>query len=541
MDIQVDSDGLTADGVGLCATEGATAAAPVCQPAAADPVSVGLAAWLSTSAAALSVLMDHAAQQRAVGGISVARTAGALQSTDERNAAAIVAAAAGEHLAAGAEAATPGGDVADIAAPAVPVPPPLAPPAPLTGEQVSALVHGGPGPAAFRSFAESLRAVVAPQVRSAADDTRQHAAGIGQHWIDGHQQAARNAAAHADWLDDDLHAHVLHLAQSADSAADHAHTLIASTPRPEDFADLHRRLNVAVANWQASGGINAAPVLALSQRIATAQADAVAGYQQYHAAAAAAATTAPPLPKPAPPIRTGGGTTAGQPRRVAHPESDAADTGAADQPASDTPQDSTAGTSAATTLTQGAPVPASLPGQPPAPTAGQPMGQQGAGIAAGLAGTLIGAGVSSVGQFAGSVSGLANAPMSALSGLGSFPGMGGLHVPQFPSDLGQGFDPGSGGPGGGDPGDPFDAGGTSPSGGADVGGGGDSGGPPVSSSAPAASSGGHAGTGFPINRCHQRVVTAAPERACAASDPRAVCAPPYLGGAWAGRQACGKR
>ena len=302
MDIQVDSDGLTADGVGLCATEGATAAAPVCQPAAADPVSVGLAACLSTSAAALSVLMDHAAQQRAVGGISVARTAGALQSTDERNAAAIVAAAAGEHLAAGAEAATPGGDVADIAAPAVPVPPPLAPPAPLTGEQVSALVHGGPGPAAFRSFAESLRAVVAPQVRSAADDTRQHAAGIGQHWIDGHQQAARNAAAHADWLDDDLHAHVLHLAQSADSAADHAHTLIASTPRPEDFADLHRRLNVAVANWQASGGINAAPVLALSQRIATAQADAVAGYQQYHAAAAAAATTAPPLPKPAPPI-----------------------------------------------------------------------------------------------------------------------------------------------------------------------------------------------------------------------------------------------
>ena len=34
---------------------------------------------------------------------------------------------------------------------------------------------------------------------------------------------------------------------------------------------------------------------------------------------------------------------------------------------------------------------------------------------------------------------------------------------------------------------------------------------------------------FPINRCHQRVVTAAPERACAASDPRTVCAPTYLG------------
>jgi hypothetical protein len=33
---------------------------------------------------------------------------------------------------------------------------------------------------------------------------------------------------------------------------------------------------------------------------------------------------------------------------------------------------------------------------------------------------------------------------------------------------------------------------------------------------------------FPINRCHQRVVTAAPERACAAGDPRTDCAPPTL-------------
>ncbi len=47
--------------------------------------------------------------------------------------------------------------------------------------------------------------------------------------------------------------------------------------------------------------------------------------------------------------------------------------------------------------------------------------------------------------------------------------------------------------------------------------------------------------GFPINRCHQQVVTAAPESAGAASDPKAVCVPPYLGGTWGGRQACGKR
>ncbi len=36
---------------------------------------------------------------------------------------------------------------------------------------------------------------------------------------------------------------------------------------------------------------------------------------------------------------------------------------------------------------------------------------------------------------------------------------------------------------------------------------------------------------FPINRCHQRVVTAAPERACATSDPKTICAPSHLEGA----------
>jgi hypothetical protein len=46
---------------------------------------------------------------------------------------------------------------------------------------------------------------------------------------------------------------------------------------------------------------------------------------------------------------------------------------------------------------------------------------------------------------------------------------------------------------------------------------------------------------FSIKWCHQRVVTAASERACAAIDPKTVCAPPYRGGAWAACQACGKR
>ncbi len=46
---------------------------------------------------------------------------------------------------------------------------------------------------------------------------------------------------------------------------------------------------------------------------------------------------------------------------------------------------------------------------------------------------------------------------------------------------------------------------------------------------------------FPINRCHQQVVTVPPERVCAASDLKAVCAPPYLGRLCGCRQACGKR
>ena len=46
---------------------------------------------------------------------------------------------------------------------------------------------------------------------------------------------------------------------------------------------------------------------------------------------------------------------------------------------------------------------------------------------------------------------------------------------------------------------------------------------------------------FPIKWCHQRVVTVALERACAAGDPKTVCAPLHYGHPFAGRQPWGKR
>lgn len=488
MDIRVDSDGLRADGVDLCASGEALGASQHCEPAAADPVSTGWASWLSTSAAAVQALMDHAAQLRVAGGMSLTNTTTILSSTDECNAATIAAVTASGRAPLAHEPTAAQGCVPDTPAPSLPVPPALLPPAAMTGEEVAALVHTGPGPQGLRSFADTLRSNVASQIQKAATESRNQADSITAHWADGHQQASHNVAEHAAWLDDDLHSHVLRLADSADSAAEQAQTLIDNTPRPEHFTELHNRLNAAVANWRASGGTNAAPVLAVSQQLAKAHAHSVAGYQRYWAAASTSSTTAPPLPSPAPPIVKGGQAQTKQPHTGSpqhHPQKDdevGAGGGSGDEQNGASPTKDAPGTAPSAPPPSGSPAGFPQEQSPANPTT------SGAAANANIAGTLLGAGMGSVGQLANGLQSTLSgggSPLSALSGLSSLPGLSGFpspEMPHIPSDLGQGLDPGSDPSAGGEG---FGSGGTSPSGGADAAG---VGGGPVSSSMPALSS-----------------------------------------------------
>lgn len=264
--ITVAPEGLTAAGAGLSGLPG-PGSAPACEPPAGDPVSAGVAAVFNSHANAVGALLAHAAVQRAAGGASVSGSAQTLRMADGANGAAI---AGGNPPALGA--AIPAA-VAAIPPPVLAGVPALPAPAPLAGEQLAALVHSGPGPGSLRAMAQALRGT-AQRVGALADDTRRYGAVVDQSWADGRQRAGANVSDHADWLAA-MEAHVSSLADGAEEAADHADSLIAATPRPEEFADLRRRLRQAVADFNASRGLNAAPVMAVLSELSRKQGAAV--------------------------------------------------------------------------------------------------------------------------------------------------------------------------------------------------------------------------------------------------------------------------
>lgn len=478
MDLRVDPDGLRADASALDASAHQSAPASACQAAAGDSVSAHLAATLSAWAQSLHLLHDHAGQQRAAGGLAVAGTATDLSSADDTNAVAIGGILDGSGPSpGGAPAAPSAGALPQVPASTLPAIPPMAAAVPMAPEQIAAQVHSGPGAQSLRTFAAHIRSTLAANVLNTAAEVRRTGTSVAQNWDDGQQRAAPNIVSHADWLESSLHPQVLELASAADAAAAHTDTLIQNTPHPQELADLRQRLNVALANYNASGGANAAQVDSLSNELSNKRAATMSAFQDFSTAAPPTIGGATKPPQPAPPIvhsptgsfetlnphtapRTGGeheGPTEG---RGHHGEGDkdAADPASADHPPFGV------GTAA---------------GDPPpgAPLAGA-ADPNSASMLANVAGMMMGAGTGAVGQVTHGLGGAS--PLSALSSLSSLPGMGGgmphLSTPEMPDTGG-----GSGSPSD-DAGSDFGSGGTSPAGGAGDGGGG---GAPMSSSSPA--------------------------------------------------------
>lgn len=479
MDLWVDPDGLRADAGALDASGHPNAPASVCQAAAGDSVSAHLSGALSAWSHSLHLLHEHAGQQRAIGGMAIAGTAADLAGTDDENAAAIGGIMDGSApMAGGAPAGPSAGNLPALPAPSLPTIPTMTTPPPMSAEQVAAQVHSGPGPQSLRTFATNIRKTLAPSVLRAAHEARRTGTSVAENWVDGQQRAATNIARHADWLESSLHPQILALARAADDVATHTETLIRSTPRPEEFTDLRQRLQVALANYNTSGGANAAQVEALSTELSKKRAAAMSAMQGFSTAAPPTISGAAKPPQPAPPIvhnpdepaqtlnphghpESGGdhdGTTEG---RGHHSGGDynADDLGSPDHPPS------------------GA---AAAPGNPTqvAPLAGADPNS--ASMLAQVAGMIMGTGTGAVGQVTHGLGGAS--PLSALSSLSSLPGMGGgmphMGTPEMPMpDTG-----GSGSPSDG-AGSDFGSGGTSPAGGAGDSGGG--GGAAMSSSSPA--------------------------------------------------------
>ncbi|VBA68831.1 MULTISPECIES: PPE domain-containing protein [Mycobacterium] len=479
MDLWVDPDGLRADAGALDASGHPNAPASVCQAAAGDSVSAHLSGALSAWSHSLHLLHEHAGQQRAIGGMAIAGTAADLAGTDDENAAAIGGIMDGSApMAGGAPAGPSAGNLPALPAPSLPTIPTMTTPPPMSAEQVAAQVHSGPGPQSLRTFATNIRKTLAPSVLRAAHEARRTGTSVAENWVDGQQRAATNIARHADWLESSLHPQILALARAADDVATHTETLIRSTPRPEEFTDLRQRLQVALANYNTSGGANAAQVEALSTELSKKRAAAMSAMQGFSTAAPPTISGAAKPPQPAPPIVHNPDEPAQTLNPHGHPESGGDHDGTTegrghhsggDYNADDlgSPDHPPAGAAAA-------------PGNPTqvAPLAGADPNS--ASMLAQVAGMIMGTGTGAVGQVTHGLGGAS--PLSALSSLSSLPGMGGgmphMGTPEMPMpDTG-----GSGSPSDG-AGSDFGSGGTSPAGGAGDSGGG--GGAAMSSSSPA--------------------------------------------------------
>lgn len=481
MDLTVDPDGLRADASALQGSAAPGGTAPVAQAAASDAVSTHLATSLTTWARSLHLLNDHARQLRAAGGLALNGTAAFLSRTDADNASAIGGILGGAPAPGAPSPSAPGG-IPDVASPTLPALPPLTPPVPMSGEQIAALVHSGPGPQGLRTFATQIREALGATVLHTATNVRNAGESVARNWQDGQQQAASNITDHADWLESSLHPQVLALAGAADAAAGHTDTLIQSTPHPQEFTDLNQRLKVAMAHYNATGGSNAAQVASLSGELTKKRAAAMAAFQTFATAAPPTLSGAAQPPTPAPAIVQNPGAAAEQlqpPTQQANKHDGQAgghghDGHGPGDPNNPDPADPTV---------PGPAAPQPTPGLATPPTAAAAADPSSANTLANVAGMIMGAGTGAVGQVTHGLG--SGSPLSALSSLSSLPGMGSMpHMgtPQMPES---GGGPDNSSPNG--PGDPdFGSGGTTPASGAgDGGAGGGGGGAPVASSSPA--------------------------------------------------------
>jgi hypothetical protein len=245
-------------------------------PLAADPTSVGAAGRLTAAGAQLIAALDaHVAALVA----SVELLTGAAMSylaTDEANAAAIAALDGGRLAAAG---------VAGAAPPAPPIPAdvraPLAPPAGMAPEAISAATHAGT-PGGGESFigAWSQAAGAALDAAAAIRSTVAHL----PETLDGPASTPAVSAhllSFADGLDTYAD-RALTLASQAKTYADNQIAARVDVPQPQQLADAHNRvLTLARAN-AASGGKWAAQLAAAVAEKNQLDQQAVSGDSVYH-------------------------------------------------------------------------------------------------------------------------------------------------------------------------------------------------------------------------------------------------------------------
>jgi hypothetical protein len=447
-DLRVDVAGVHGAGVTAAgAASSATPAAPAVTPCAADAASVQVASGFAGRIGALGFRTTAANLKTGAAAARLHADADAYEMQDGAGAAGL------------ADAGATVGQLVQV--PDVPTPPLPAVPAPpgapggivpITGPQISAVVHSGPGPQGLLMTAGMLD-TQAVELEQAAASVRAASSETTSSWSSGAAEAAEAHLVDLESSYSDQATQARSLASQMRGHADDFARAKAVIPPPQVFDDLQRRLQAAYAAnaHPASMGRFSGQIADLQYKLGAANHDALDGYGRYQDAAQIKAATIDPhgtKPDTGSPAPADDPVGAGGAQETNHAGTDTQTLDPAD-PLADPAAFGDAG-QAATGLMQTV-LPAVL------------------GAVSGAAGGLLGA-VSGAGQQlqqAGSqaLGGLAQGANAAMgAGKPSDPGSGG--GPQMPSA--EDFDPDLGGSGGPQPGD------TEPAAG---GGGGGAGGP----------------------------------------------------------------
>ena len=294
--VEVSPDAVAGIGsqVGAAASIPTTPAATV-SPPAQDPVSVGVA---QTFAARVSAIAEYSAAGGVITNVRadmVTASATGYQQQEQVNQASLTNGGSGP-----AAAAAP-----SMPVPAIPSlsPPVVAPPSigapPASGRAISQLIHSGAGPEGLFAAAQQMRQH-ASELSATASQLRQSANGLGQEWD---SAAGREAASRVNELGSWYDGHAQH-ATAAATALEHqgenfgrARAAIAT---PQQFDDLQRRLETAIAANQAPGSFGRyAPVIAqLQAQLGKLNAETVAHYGDYASGAADPSVVGDPLQAP---------------------------------------------------------------------------------------------------------------------------------------------------------------------------------------------------------------------------------------------------
>jgi hypothetical protein len=193
-----------------------------------------------------------------------------------------------------------GGSARASGTPAVRLPeiPAVTPPPTLPGDQLAALIHGGPGSSGLRNFADAWRAH-ADTLDELADHVLSRGAAIDEHWIDGYQRAGANTREHGYWLRSSAD-QARTIAAGASQVAEQFDTAKNATPTPAEFDAARREFTAAQARRDPTGMAMAA------RKYAQMQAQAVNAAMAYHGGATGAANSLGTPLQTAPAIARGG-------------------------------------------------------------------------------------------------------------------------------------------------------------------------------------------------------------------------------------------